>query len=215
MLTLGAIGIVFGDISTSPLYALKEVFVGHHPLAVDKLHIYGALSLVFWSLIAIVTVKYVLLIMRADNKGEGGSLALLALIQRMSGGGRWSQSLVMLGVMATALFFGDAMITPAISVLSAVEGLNVVNPGFAPYVIPISIVILVGLFLLQARGTATVGKLFGPIVLVYFAVLTVLGVMNIVQRPEVLEALNPLWGYVFLPMIPGWRSSRSAQWCLP
>jgi KUP system potassium uptake protein len=197
-LTLGALGVVFGDIGTSPLYALKEVFVGHHPLAVDRLHIYGALSLVFWSLILIVTVKYVFLIMRADNKGEGGSLALLALIQRMSGGKRWTGSLIMLGVMATALFFGDAMITPAISVLSAVEGLSVVNPGFTPFVLPISIVILIGLFFFQSRGTDVVGKLFGPIVLAYFATLAVLGIVNIVDRPEVLEALSPAWGFRFL-----------------
>jgi KUP system potassium uptake protein len=196
-LALGAIGVVFGDIGTSPLYALKEVFIGHHPLTVDKLHIYGALSLVFWSLILIVTVKYVFMIMRADNKGEGGSLALLALIQRMSGGGRWTNNLVLLGVMATALFFGDAMITPAISVLSAVEGLSVVSSAFTPYVLPISIGILIGLFFFQSRGTETVGKLFGPIVLVYFAVLAVLGVMHIVERPEVLQALSPHWGWRF------------------
>jgi KUP system potassium uptake protein len=197
-LTLGALGVVFGDIGTSPLYALKEVFVGHHPLAVDRLHIYGALSLVFWSLILIVTVKYVFLIMRADNKGEGGSLALLALIQRMSGGKRWTGSLILLGIMATALFFGDAMITPAISVLSAVEGLSVVNDGLTPFVLPISIVILVGLFFFQSRGTDVVGKLFGPIVLTYFATLAVLGVIHILRRPEVLEALAPWWGYRFL-----------------
>ncbi|WP_414713867.1 potassium transporter Kup [Sphingomonas sp.] len=202
-LALGAIGVVFGDIGTSPLYALKEVFVGHHPLAVDKLHIYGVLSLVFWSLILIVTIKYVFLIMRADNKGEGGSLALLALIQRLDGGGRWTASLVMLGLMATALFFGDAMITPAISVLSAVEGLSVVNAGFTPYVLPISIAILIGLFVFQAKGTDTVGKLFGPIILVYFLVLAVMGVANIVDRPEVIEALSPHWGWRFFANDPG------------
>ena len=196
-LALGAVGIVFGDIGTSPLYAMKEVFVGHHPLTVDKLHIYGALSLVFWSLILIVTVKYVFLIMRADNKGEGGSLALLALIQRLDGGGRWTASLLLLGVMATALFFGDAMITPAISVLSAVEGLSIVSASFTPYVLPISIVVLIALFFLQSRGTDVVGRLFGPIVLVYFLVLAVLGVTNIVDRPEVLFALNPYWALRF------------------
>ena len=196
-LALGAVGVVYGDIGTSPLYALKEVFVGHHPLTVDKLHIYGALSLVFWTLIFIVTIKYVFLIMRADNKGEGGSLALLALVQRMSGGGRWAGSLVMLGVMATALFFGDAMITPAISVLSAVEGLSVVDARFTGLVIPISIVILIGLFLFQARGTDKVGQLFGPIMLVYFAVLTFLGITHIIEQPQVLAALNPYWGWLF------------------
>ncbi|WP_375426876.1 potassium transporter Kup [uncultured Sphingomonas sp.] len=202
ILTLGAIGVVFGDIGTSPLYALKETFNGHHPLAVDQLHIYGALSLVFWSLILIVTVKYVFIIMRADNKGEGGSLALLALIQRMSGGKRWTQSLIMLGVMATALFFGDAMITPAISVLSAVEGLSVVNEGFTPFVLPISIGILIGLFVFQSRGTDVVGKLFGPIILVYFATLAVLGVVNIVARPEVILGLDPRWAMRFFANDP-------------
>ena len=201
-LALGAIGVVFGDIGTSPLYSLKEVFVGHHPLTVDRLHIYGVLSLVFWTLILIVTVKYVFLIMRADNKGEGGSLALLSLVQRMTGGGRWSGSLVMLGVMATALFFGDAIITPAISVLSAVEGLSVVDANLTSLVLPISIGILIGLFFFQSRGTDTVGKLFGPIVLVYFAVLAVLGVTHIVHRPEVLVALSPHWGFEFFAMNP-------------
>ncbi len=196
-LALGAIGVVYGDIGTSPLYALKEVFVGHHPLTVDQLHIYGALSLVFWSLILIVTVKYVMLIMRADNKGEGGSLALLALVQRMSGGGRWTGSLVMLGVMATALFFGDAMITPAISVLSAVEGLSIVDDRFTKFVVPISIAILIGLFLFQSRGTDKVGKLFGPIMLVYFAVLAGLGVVQIIQQPQVLLGLSPHWAWLF------------------
>ncbi len=201
-LALGAVGVVYGDIGTSPLYSLKEVFVGHHPLTVDKLHIYGALSLVFWTLIFIVTIKYVFLIMRADNKGEGGSLALLALVQRMSGGGRWAGSLVMLGVMATALFFGDAMITPAISVLSAVEGLSVVNSHFTQFVLPISIAILIALFLFQARGTDKVGKLFGPIMLGYFAVITGLGLYHLVQHPQVLEALSPLWGWQFFASDP-------------
>ena len=196
-LALGAIGVVYGDIGTSPLYALKETFVGHHPLSVDRLHIYGVLSLVFWTLVLIVTIKYVFLILRADNKGEGGSLALLALIQRKSGGGKWGPSLVMLGVAATALFFGDAMITPAISVLSAVEGLTVVQAGFAPLVLPISIAILVALFVAQSRGTEAMGKLFGPVMLVYFLVLAVLGLIQIVQRPDVLWALSPEWGVRF------------------
>src|SRR5690348_7272742 len=133
LLTLGATGVVFGDIGTSPLYAMKEVFVGHHPLSVDKLHIFGALSLMFWSLMLIVTIKYVGIILRADNKGEGGSLSLLALIQRSSGARKWGSGLVLLGVAATALFFGDAMITPAVSVLSAVEGLETVSSEFTAY----------------------------------------------------------------------------------
>jgi KUP system potassium uptake protein len=196
-LALGAVGVVFGDIGTSPLYSLKEVFVGHHPLAVDKLHIYGALSLIFWSLVLIVTVKYVFLIMRADNKGEGGSLALFALVTRLTGAKRGG-ALLMLGVIATALFFGDAMITPAISVLSAVEGLSIVDPGFTKFVLPISIAILIALFFFQSRGTDTVGKLFGPIVLVYFAALAVLGVMNITSYPQVMWALSPHYGWLFL-----------------
>ncbi len=200
-LTVGAIGVVFGDIGTSPLYALKEVFVGHHPLTVDKLHIYGALSLIFWSLVLIVTVKYVILIMRADNKGEGGTLALFALVSRMTGAKRGG-ALLMLGVLATALFFGDAMITPAISVLSAVEGLSIVDARFTQFVVPISIAILIALFYFQSRGTDTVGKLFGPIVLVYFAVLAWLGVINIMHRPEVLEGMNPYWGWRFLAADP-------------
>ncbi len=162
LLTLGATGVVFGDIGTSPLYAMKEVFVGHHPLGVDRLHIFGALSLMFWSLMLIVTIKYVAIILRADNKGEGGSLSLLALIQRSIGGRKWGSGLVLLGVAATALFFGDAMITPAVSVLSAVEGLETVSSGLSAYVIPLAIVILIGLFAIQSRGTDTVGKLFGP-----------------------------------------------------
>jgi len=196
-LALGAVGVVYGDIGTSPLYAMKEIFVGHHPLAVDRLHIFGALSLIFWSLMVIVTLKYVLLIMRADNKGEGGSLALLAMIQRRTGGGRWSTGLVMLGVLATALFFGDVMITPAISVLSAVEGLTVVEANFAPLVLPISIGILFALFFIQSRGTDVLGRFFGPIMSIYFITLAVLGLIQIVANPEILQAFSPIWAFRF------------------
>ncbi|WP_051504211.1 potassium transporter Kup [Sphingomonas jaspsi] len=196
-LTIGAAGVVFGDIGTSPLYAMKEVFVGHHPLAVDPLHLFGVISLMFWSLMIIVTFKYVTVILRADNKGEGGSLALLALIQRSTGGGKWSKGLVLLGIAATALFFGDAMITPAVSVLSAVEGLSTVSDSFTPYVIPAAIAILVGLFAIQRHGTDTVGKLFGPVMLLYFAVIATLGVVQIAQNPAVLQGLNPIWAYRF------------------
>ena len=197
-LALGAAGVVFGDIGTSPLYAMKEVFVGHHPLAVDKLHIFGTVCLMFWSLVIIVTIKYVWLILRADNKGEGGSLALLALIQRSIGGGRWGTSLVMLGIAATALFFGDAMITPAVSVLSAVEGLETVNDGFTPFVIPAAIIILIGLFFIQSRGTDAVGKLFGPIMVFYFAVISVLGAIQIWAHPSIIAGLNPIWAVRFV-----------------
>ena len=193
-LAVGAIGIVFGDIGTSPIYAFRETFAGHHTLAPDALHVYGVLSLIFWSMMIIVTLKYVMIIMRADNKGEGGSLALLALINRStSDKRRWTGGIVLLGVFATALFYGDSMITPAISVLSAVEGLTTVEAGFEPYVIPIAIGILIALFAIQKRGTAKVGLLFGPIMLVYFAVLAALGLMHIVDHPAVLwNMLNPL-----------------------
>ncbi len=201
-LAIGALGVVFGDIGTSPLYALKESFVGHHPLAVDPAHIYGVLSLIFWTMMLIVTLKYVFVILRADNKGEGGSLALLALIGRKLGHNRWSPVVAMLGVIATALFYGDAIITPAISVLSAVEGLTIVNEGFARWVLPLSIGILVGLFAIQSRGTDAVGKLFGPVMIVYFIVLAVLGLVNIVQAPEVLWALSPHYAVEFFLIDP-------------
>ncbi|HYJ53604.1 MAG TPA: potassium transporter Kup [Allosphingosinicella sp.] len=199
---LGAIGIVYGDIGTSPLYAMKESFIGPHPLAVDPLHIFGVISLIFWSLMLVVTAKYVFVAMRADNKGEGGSFALLALISRNLGAKRWASGLVMLGVLATALFYGDAMITPAISVLSAVEGLTIVEAGLAPLVVPIAIVILIGLFLVQSRGTAKVGAMFGPVVLVYLAALAALGIVNILQHPEILGALSPHWAVAFFAYDP-------------
>jgi KUP system potassium uptake protein len=197
ILMLGAIGVVFGDIGTSPLYALKESFVGPHPLAVDRLHVFGVLSLIFWSLMLIVTVKYVFVAMRADNRGEGGSFALLALISRHVEGRALTASLVTLGVLAASLFYGDAMLTPAISVLSAVEGLTIVNPALEALVLPIAVAILIALFLIQSRGTAKVGALFGPIVLIYFATLATLGVVNIAARPEILGILNPLWAARF------------------
>ena len=194
-LATGAVGIVFGDIGTSPIYAFRETFSGHHTLVPDALHVYGVLSLIFWSMMIIVTIKYVLVIMRADNKGEGGSLALLALINRSTGNKkrRWSSGIVLLGVFATALFYGDSMITPAISVLSAVEGLTTVQPAFQPFVVPVAIAILVGLFMIQSRGTASVGALFAPIMVIYFITLSVLGVMHIVDHVPVLwHTLNPL-----------------------
>ena len=196
-LAIGAIGIVFGDIGTSPIYAFRETFAGHHVLRVDQLHVYGVLSLIFWSMMIIVTLKYVTIIMRADNKGEGGSLALLALINRQIGGKKkWTAGIVLLGVFATALFYGDSMITPAISVLSAVEGLTTVNAGLEPFVIPIAVGILVGLFFIQSHGTARVGALFGPVMLFYFVTIGILGVTHIVDRPEVILAtLNP-WHFL-------------------
>jgi KUP system potassium uptake protein len=193
-LAVGAVGIVFGDIGTSPIYAFRETFTGHHPLTPDRFHIDAVLSMIFWSMMIVVTLKYVFIIMRADNKGEGGSLALLALINRtISGKKRWATGIVMLGVFATALFYGDSMITPAQSVLSAVEGLTTVQRGFQPFVVPLAVGILVGLFMIQARGTARVGALFGPIMLIYFAVIAVLGLIHIMDQPSVVLAMiNPL-----------------------
>ncbi len=192
-LTVGAIGIVFGDIGTSPIYAFRETFAGHHPLEPDALHILGVLSLIFWSMMIVVTIKYVAVIMRADNKGEGGSLALLALINRKAERRKWTPGIVLLGVFATALFYGDSMITPAMSVLSAVEGITTVESRFEPFVLPIAILLLIGLFMIQSRGTAKVGALFGPIMITYFVTVSILGVVHIIDNPAViLHTLNPL-----------------------
>ncbi|WP_374581554.1 potassium transporter Kup [Sphingomonas sp. J344] len=196
-LAVGAIGIVFGDIGTSPLYAFKETFAGHHPLALDQEHIMGVISLMFWSMMAVVTLKYVSIIMRADNKGEGGSLALLALINRSSGQKRWTAGIVILGVFATALFYGDSMITPAVSVLSAVEGIAVAAPTFSNWILPIAVAILVALFSIQRTGTARVGAMFGPIMLGYFATIATLGTLSVIKTPEVLWALLPSYAVHF------------------
>lgn len=192
-LVVGAIGVVFGDIGTSPIYAFRETFAGHHKIDVDPVHIHGVLSLVFWSMMIVVTFKYVLTIMKADNKGEGGSLALLALINSQTAGTRWTAPIVLLGVFATALFYGDSMITPAMSVLSATEGLNYVHPGFKPWILVIAVGILFGLFSIQSRGTAKVGAFFGPIMMLYFSILAVLGIKFIILDPSIiLHTLNPL-----------------------
>ncbi|MEQ1880097.1 MAG: potassium transporter Kup [Burkholderiales bacterium] len=197
-LTTAAIGIVFGDIGTSPLYAMREAFNGSHPVAVNPENVLGVLSLIFWSLIVVVTLKYVVFMMRADNRGEGGIMALLALVLRSTSEntkGRWL--LMALGLFGAALFYGDGIITPAISVLSAVEGLEVVAPVLKPVVIPLTIAILIGLFLFQQKGTEMVGALFGPITLVWFAVLALLGIGNIVSYTGVLHALNPWYAVEF------------------
>jgi KUP system potassium uptake protein len=203
-LAIGAIGVVFGDIGTSPIYSFRETFAGHHPLTPDEFHVHAVLSMIFWSMMLVVTLKYVMIIMRADNKGEGGSLALLALINRSLGGKkRWTTGIILLGVFATALFYGDSMITPAVTVLSAVEGLTTVEAAFAPFVIPTAVVILVGLFAIQARGTARVGLMFGPIMMIYFAALSVLGVIHILDRPTVVLAMiNPLNAATFFAVEP-------------
>src|SRR5690606_3665122 len=196
-LAVGAVGIVFGDIGTSPLYAFRETFVGPHPLALDDLHVFGVVSLIFWSMTLVVSIQYVTLLMRADNKGEGGSLALVALLSRRMDRSRYGWLVVLLGVFATALFYGDSMITPAISVLSAVEGLAVVDPKMADWVIPIALVLLIGLFFLQKRGTTKVGALFAPVMIVYFVVLAMLGLLHIAHSPEILWALNPWYAVQF------------------
>jgi KUP system potassium uptake protein len=159
-LAVGAIGIVFGDIGTSPIYAFRETFVGPHPLTLDTLHLMGVVSLIFWAMTIIVSLQYVAILMRADNKGQGGTLALVALISRKIGGTNRGWIAVMLGVFATSLFYGDSMITPAVSVLSAVEGLTTVEESLGEFVIPIALALLIALFLLQKRGTATIGRLF-------------------------------------------------------
>ena len=159
-LVVGSIGIVFGDIGTSPIYAFRETFAGHHPLAPDPLHIYGVLSLIFWSMMIVVTIKYVSIIMRADNKGEGGSLALLALINQKTEGAKWTAPFIMLGVFATALFYGDSMITPAMSVLSAAEGLQPVKPDSGPGAFPFRAASLGGFSLCRAGGQGGVGCFF-------------------------------------------------------
>jgi KUP system potassium uptake protein len=196
-LALGAIGVVFGDIGTSPLYAFRETFAGHHKLNVDALHIMGVCSLIFWSMLLVVTIQYVTIIMRADNKGEGGSLALLALISGRVKQIRWSRGIVLLGVFATALFYGDSMITPAVTVLGAVEGLAVAQPSLSHLVLPLSAVIIVALFVIQSKGTAKIGLFFGPVMLLYFVVIAALGVMSIVKTPGVLWSLSPHYALLF------------------
>ena len=201
-LAVGAIGIVFGDIGTSPLYAFRETFAGHHKLSLDHAHIMGVTSLMFWSMMIVVTVKYVAIIMRADNKGEGGSLALLALISGQTKTRRWSTGIILLGVFATSLFYGDSMITPAVSVLSAVEGFAVAQPSLSHLVLPIAVAILIFLFAIQKSGTARVGLFFGPIMLLYFAVIATLGVLSIVQTPGVLAAFSPHYAVAFFALDP-------------
>ncbi|SEH37821.1 potassium transporter Kup [Magnetospirillum fulvum] len=198
-LMLAAIGVVFGDIGTSPLYAMKEIFSGPHALAMDRANILGILSLVFWSITMIVSVKYVIVIMRADNRGEGGSLALLALVSHAAEGNKRLALLVSaLGIFAAALFYGDSMITPAISVLSAVEGLGVAAPSLERWVVPLTLTVLAALFLIQRQGTTVVGRLFGPVMLGWFLVLAILGIRNIAHVPSVLAALSPHHALMFL-----------------
>lgn len=203
-LSLAALGVVYGDIGTSPLYAIKEVFGGsHHPVPITPDNVLGILSIIFWSLMIVVSLKYVAFILRADNKGEGGIMALMALaLHPFQADAKQRFWIIVLGLFGAALFYGDGVITPAISVLSAVEGLEVATPAFKPYILPISLVILVGLFLVQRRGTATVGTLFGPIMVIWFFTLAILGLLSIARNPDVLLALNPVHGLRFFESNP-------------
>jgi KUP system potassium uptake protein len=199
-LTVAAIGIVYGDIGTSPLYTMKEVFAPAHGVALNQSNLFGVVSLIFWALTIIVTLKYVTLVLRANNRGEGGIMALTALAmssvaQQKS---RWLYPVMVLGMIGTGLLYGDGIITPAISVLSAIEGLEVATPALKSYVVPLTVLVLVTLYAFQFKGTAGIGKFFGPIVLVWFAVLAAMGIINIVENPQILAALNPTHAFSFL-----------------
>lgn len=206
VLTISALGVVYGDIGTSPLYALRECFAGEHGVAPTSAHVLGVLSLIFWSLILIVSLKYLTIVLRATNKGEGGILALMALaFPRHSPGASRRRALLMgLGVFGAALLYGDGMITPAISVLSAMEGLEVATPRMKDFVIPLTILTLVGLFAAQRRGTGKVGAIFGPIMIVWFGAISALGVAAVMKAPQVLACFNPLLGLEFLAH-GGWQ----------
>ncbi|HSB23305.1 MAG TPA: potassium transporter Kup [Burkholderiaceae bacterium] len=202
-LTLAALGVVYGDIGTSPLYALKEVFGGtHHPVPIEEANVLGILSVVFWALMLVVSVKYIVFIMRANNRGEGGIMALMALVLHGEKDAGRARVLMMMGLFGAALFYGDGMITPAISVLSAVEGLEVATPALKPYVIPVTLVVLVVLFLFQRHGTGRVGALFGPVMVVWFLTLSALGIVGILRAPQVLKALSPLYAFGFFTQNP-------------
>jgi KUP system potassium uptake protein len=198
-LTIATIGVVYGDIGTSPLYTVKEVFSKEHGVALNAANVLGAVSLIFWGLTIIVSLKYVTLVLRANNRGEGGIMALLALaLSSVTPKSRWYRPVMLIGLIGAALFYGDGVITPAISVLSAIEGLEVATPAFRTYVVPLTVGVLVALYMLQHHGTAGIGKWFGPIMLVWFMMLAALGLVHIVQSPEVLAALNPLHALHFL-----------------
>jgi KUP system potassium uptake protein len=201
-LVLGALGVVFGDIGTSPIYTVQTLFnpADPHPVPISRANVYGVVSLIFWSVMTIVTLTYVVLVMRADNDGEGGVMALITLVRRLGDKShpRVIAALSTLGIFGAALFFGDSMITPAISVLSAVEGLKVVDPGLGEFVVPITAVILVALFSVQRRGTATVGRFFGPVMVVWFVVIGILGVRGIMGHPQILRALSPVYALEFM-----------------
>ncbi|MEX2219800.1 MAG: potassium transporter Kup [Phycisphaerales bacterium] len=197
LLTLGALGVVYGDIGTSPLYALRECFGGHHLVGASRANVFGVLSLILWSLALVVSVKYLVFILRADNRGEGGILALTALVTPMGETRTRRRVLILLGLFGAAMLYGDGMITPAISVLSAIEGLTIATPFFEPYVVLLTCVILLGLFLIQSKGTGRVGSVFGPVMVVWFTTLGVLGVRQIARDPTVLMAINPYYAVRF------------------
>src|SRR6478672_7478735 len=198
--TLGALGVVYGDIGTSPLYALKEAArAAAHGNAVTSNAVLGVVSLILWALILIISIKYALLILRADNRGEGGIVALLALLHaRHARPGTWRAQLLVVGLVGAALLYGDGAITPAISVLSALEGLKVDAPSLAPAVVPLTLIVLIGLFVMQRKGTGFIGRIFGPVMVVWFAVLALLGIHGIVMAPAVLAALSPFYAFDFL-----------------
>jgi KUP system potassium uptake protein len=198
VLALAALGVVYGDIGTSPLYAFKEAFAGTHGMTPTEPNVLAALSALFWAMMIIISIKYVWVMLRFDNDGEGGVLALTALANRSAqGNAHWKLLIATAGIFAAALFYGDALITPAISVLSAVEGLSVATPAFEKFIIPVTVGVLTGLFVIQRRGTGSIGKLFGPITLLWFAALAILGTLSIVQNPVVLNALNPMYAINF------------------
>ncbi len=202
-LTIAAIGIVYGDIGTSPLYTLKTVFDKEHGIALNPVNLFGIVSLIVWGLTVIVSIKYVTLVLRADNRGEGGIMALMSLaLSSISKSSRWHYPLMLMGIFGTALFFGDGIITPAVSVLSAVEGIGVATPHLQPYIVPLTVVILIGLYTVQSHGTAGIGRWFGPVMLVWFATLAVMGLVNIVRAPHILAALNPWHAIVFFVSQP-------------
>ena len=191
-LVVGAMGVVFGDIGTSPLYVVKEAFGGHYALEINQLNVYGVLSMVFWALMIVVSIKYVVFIMRADNRGEGGTMALIALVQRLwQDRPRARRLLIAIGIFGVALFYGDGIITPAVSVMSAVEGLKVAAPQMEPYLVPIAVGILLGIFAFQYKGTTKIGKIFGPVMILWFGTLATLGAIEIIREPWILAALSP------------------------
>src|SRR5437762_11302243 len=201
LLCLASLGIVYGDIGTSPLYALRECFYGDHAVPPTHANVLSVLSHILWSLVLIISVKYLILILRADNRGEGGILALATLVTDVVKRGK---IFFLLGLFGAALLYADGMITPAISVLGAVEGLHVATPLFDPYVVPIAVAILIGLFFFQSRGTTGVGRVFGPITMLWFVTISLLGIQQIIRAPEVLVAINPIHGFEFF-MINGSR----------